>query len=260
MNYIIIDLEFNQALNTSGNEINYKLPFEIIQIGLIKLDDHFNTISTMNSLIKPEIYTTLNPYVEKLTGISMNDLSSSKSFKEVFNDLTKLFDDESVLCVWGVSDIKELYRNTLYHNLDVSLLPKLYINVQRHASNKLNLKKGMNIGLSSAAEIFEIPTCDNFHDAFYDALYTSEIFKKINSSNCGETPSSSFNKLISRYSYSNSRNTQPKTKLDKDRLFNQFEKMFSRELTYEEKSMIEFAYKMGKTSQFQIPVQNNKTK
>ncbi|MNI44492.1 hypothetical protein D3C73_988690 [compost metagenome] len=116
----------------------------------------------------------------------------------------------------------------------------------------------MNIGLSSAAEIFEIPTSDNFHDAFYDALYTSEIFKKINSSNCGETPSSSLNKLISRYSYNNSRNTEPKTKLDKDRLFNQFEKMFSRELTDEEKSMIELAYKMGKTNQFQISTTKQK--
>ncbi len=258
MNYIIIDLEFNQALNASGNEINYKLPFEIIQIGLIKLDANFNTISTMNSLIKPEIYQTLNPYVEKLTGISMNDLSLSKSFKEVFNDLTKLFDGESVLCVWGVSDIKELYRNTLYHGLNVSQLPKLYINVQRQASNKLNLKKGINIGLSSATEIFDIPTSDNFHDAFYDALYTAEIFKKINSSNSDEGSSSSLNKLISPYSYNNSRNTEPKTKLDKDRLFNQFEKMYSRELTYEEKSMIELAYKMGKTNQFQISTTKQK--
>lgn len=258
MNYIIIDLEFNQALNTSGNGINYKLPFEIIQIGLIKLDNHFNTVSTMNSLIKPEIYQTLNPYVEKLTGISMNDLSLSKSFKEVFDGLTKLFDDESVLCVWGVSDIKELYRNTLYHGLDVSQLPKLYINVQRQASNKLNLKKGMNIGLSSATEIFDIPTSYNFHDAFYDALYTAELFKKINSSNSNEGSSSSLNKLISPYSYNNSRNTEPKTKLDKDSLFNQFEKMFSRELTDEEKSMIELAYKMGKTSQFQISTSKQK--
>jgi DNA polymerase III epsilon subunit-like protein len=252
MNYIIIDLEYNQALNTSENEINYKLPFEIIQIGLIKLDDDFNTISTMNSLIKPEIYPTLNPYVENLTGISMNDLSSSKSFKEVFYDLTKLFDDESVLCVWGVSDIKELYRNTLYHGLNVSLLPKLYINVQRHASNKLNLKKGMNIGLSSAAEIFDIPTSNNFHDAFYDALYTAEIFKKIYSTDM--SPQKYIHNKIS------TRIFVQKSKLDRIALFNQFEKMFSKELTSEEKSMIELAYKMGKTNQFQIQISNNKTK
>jgi inhibitor of KinA sporulation pathway (predicted exonuclease) len=252
MNYIIIDLEFNQALNTSGNEINYKLPFEIIQIGLIKLDDDFNTISTMNSLIKPEIYPTLNLYVENLTGISMNDLSSSKSFKEVFYDLTKLFDDESVLCVWGVSDIKELYRNTLYHGLSVSLLPKLYINVQTHASNKLNFKKGMNIGLSSAAEIFDIPTSNNFHDAFYDALYTAEIFKKIYSTDMSPQ----------KYIYNKTATRVPvqKSKLDRIALFNQFEKMFSKELTSEEKSMIELAYKMGKTNQFQIQISNNKTK
>lgn len=252
MNYIIMDLEFNQALNIDGNQINPQLPFEIIQIGLVKLDNKFNTIATMNALIKPEVYSIINPYVEKLTGISFDKLSASKSFKEIFKDLTALFDDESVICVWGLSDIKELYRNVLYNNLDISLLPKLYINVQRHASKKLDLKKGINIGLGSATEIFDISTSDNFHDAFNDALYTSEIFKKIYSTDM--TPQ----KYI--HTKTATRTLVEKSKLDKVALFNQFEKMFAKELTSEEKSMIELAYKMGKTNQFQIPASNNKTK
>ena len=44
MNYIVFDLEFNQGYNFEDepkNIINPKCPFEIIQIGAVKLDDNF---------------------------------------------------------------------------------------------------------------------------------------------------------------------------------------------------------------------------
>ncbi len=50
MNYIIFDLEFNQGYN---NQIEIKCPFEIIQIGAIKLNEDFTTIDTFNALVKP---------------------------------------------------------------------------------------------------------------------------------------------------------------------------------------------------------------
>lgn len=242
MNYIVFDLEFNQANNKF--EINPKLPFEIIQLGAIVFDEKFNILNTVDSLIKPEVYTSLNPYVENLTGISYDELSIAKSFKEVFRELMSIFNDESILCVWGVSDIKELYRNSTYYNLNTDLLPTSYINVQRQVSKHLKLGRGINLGLNSAVEIFDIPTANNFHNAFNDAFYTLEVFKKIYSDKL--TPK--------KYIFNNIPKRIPsnKTILDKIALFNQFEKMFEKELTLEEKSMIELAYKMGKTNQFQI--------
>ncbi len=63
MNYIIFDLEFNQGYN---NQIEIKCPFEIIQIGAVKLNENLTTIDTFNALVKPEIYSNLNPFIKIL--------------------------------------------------------------------------------------------------------------------------------------------------------------------------------------------------
>ena len=62
MNYIIYDLEFNQKnYNTtepingpSETEIinNTSLPFEIIQIGAVKLDENFQKLGTLLPFLK----------------------------------------------------------------------------------------------------------------------------------------------------------------------------------------------------------------
>ena len=54
MNYIIFDLEFNQGFDRVNNKTisNAKCPFEIIQIGAVKLDFELNIIDTFTSNIK----------------------------------------------------------------------------------------------------------------------------------------------------------------------------------------------------------------
>ncbi len=87
--------------------------------------------------------------------------------------------DKSVLCVWGVADINELFRNIEYHGLDASIVPTEYINIQSYASKQLNCKKGINIGLGNAAKLLNIPIENEFHNAFNDAYYTAKVFKII---------------------------------------------------------------------------------
>ena len=50
------------------------------------------------------------------------------------------------------------------------------------------------------------------------------------------------------------RSDTQKYKIDTYNLIKQFEKMFNREMTEEEKSIIKLAYIMGKTNQFQIKI------
>ena len=174
MNYIVFDLEFNQGYNfAKGTKclINPKCPFEIIQIGAIKLNDHFETIGTLDVIVKPEIYTTLNPFVKELTGITMEELNKGISFKKMYKDFLNFIKaDRSVLCVWGIADIKELIRNIEYYELDTLSAPIEYIDIQSHASTALDCKKGINIGLGNAAKLLSVPIESQFHDAFNDAL------------------------------------------------------------------------------------------
>ncbi len=252
MNYIIFDLEFNQGYNFTKEAktvINPKCPFEVIQIGAVKLNDNFETVDTLDVLVKPEIYTELNPFVKGITGLTIEDLDRGKPFKEMYKEFIEFIKtDRSVLCVWGVADIKELFRNIEYHELDTTPVPTEYINIQSYASKELNCQKGINIGLGNASQLLSIPIENNLHNAFNDAYYTAEVFKKI------------YSKEIKVKVYNPHKNTRlnksdtQKHKIDTYNLMKQFEKMFKREMTTEEESIIKLAYIMGKTNQFQIKI------
>lgn len=247
MNYIIYDLEFNQEDPSNKNDVKSsddKLTFEIIQIGAIKVDEYFKVISTFNALIKPTLYETLHPYVEDLTKINMDDVNLSKTFPEIFDDFINFMgSDNPILCVWGTCDVNELMKNSAFHKLPKDLIPKDYIDIQLHASNQFNMPKGTKIGLRNAVELLKIDISGNFHDAYEDALYTFEVFKEI------------YNPNIKPKIYTPNppkRIDIPKEKVDKVALINQFEKMYDREMTDEEKSIIKIAYAMGKSRQFVI--------
>ncbi|GKU23234.1 3'-5' exonuclease [Clostridium folliculivorans] len=248
MNYIIYDLEFNQKyidFPEDNSNDSSRLPFEIIQIGALKLNERFETVSSFNALVKPKVYPKVHPYVEKLTKINDDIASSGKDFVSVYNDFLKFIaDDQVVLCVWGTVDIKELLRNIEFYNLSSSSISKYYIDVQRNASLYLKSPNNSKVGLKTAIELLNLKTDNEFHDAFNDAYYTSEIFKTI------------YDDTIKPIIYSSSpyrKATSPKEKVDTASLIKQFEKMYSREMSDDEKSIIKLAYNMGRTRQFVVP-------
>ncbi len=252
MNYIIYDLEFNQKNNGSteigdnsiATEINNSsiIPFEIIQIGALKLNEKFETISTFNTLIKPTIYKTIHPFIEDLTGINNSKVDLCKNFIQTYEDFMRFIgSEETVLCVWGTVDIKELLRNILFHKLCTSSISRYYIDIQKYASKYLKAPQKSKIGLRNAIELLNIPIEGEFHDAFNDAYYTTEVFKLIYDDNVEPMV---YNPAPS------TRVSKPKEKVDITSLINQFQKIYNRDMSEEEESIIKLAYMMGKTRQF----------
>lgn len=245
MHFIVFDLEFNQDF-TSLQDLDKQrsqYPFEIIQIGAIKLDAALNTVATFNRYIRPTIYKEISPFITELTGISTEQLLTEDAFPEVYkNYLEFIGEPDTVFCIWGMSDIKELYKNAEEHQLNRSLLSKLFINLQPQVSKYLNLPANSLLKLQSAVEALDIPVTFPFHDALNDAYYTAELLQKIYSP--------SLQPKIYDPSYVVIRPRQPKRVLDTDKLLQQFEKMYKREMTKEEQEIILLAYKMGKTNQF----------
>lgn len=247
MSYIIFDLEFNQKYSkdkSATSNIKENLLLEIIQIGAIKLNNNFESISTFNDLINPTVHKTIHPYVENLTKITTESLTSSRTFPEVYKDfLTFIGTDEAILCVWGTSDIKELIKNIKFHNLSYSSLSKKYIDIQSLASKHFNVPKGSKIGLKNTIELLNIDITGEFHDAYNDAYYTTEVLKKLYNSTV--TPST--------YSFNSSRrNLNNKERVDINGLIHQFEKMYNRQMSKDEIDIVKLAYNMGRTKQFII--------
>ena len=59
MDYVIFDLEWNQCPYGKGKE-NPKLPFEIIEIGAVKMDGERNVLGTFHRIVKPVVYQHLH--------------------------------------------------------------------------------------------------------------------------------------------------------------------------------------------------------
>ncbi len=249
MEYIVFDLEFNQGFDRLLNKTvsNERCPFEIIQVGAIKLDSNFNIIDTFNSFVKPQIYKNIHPFVGKMTKIKYEDVQNAPTFVQVYKNFKKFISSaDSIFCVWGGADLKELYRNITYYNLPSKSLPKLYINIQHYASMHFNNPAGKSIGLQNAINILGINQEKSYHDALNDAYYTAQVFMRINNPSI----------VPDTYNYTtvkpSSVKRTSKKPIDYDNLFNEFKKILNRNLTKEEKKIIDLAYKMGKTNQFLI--------
>lgn len=245
MYYIVLDLEFNQdfpSLQKLDFKRNRSLS-EIIQIGAIKLDKNLNTIGTFNRYIKPSIFLRVSEFITELTGITTEQLMDEKEFPEVYHEFTRFIENkDSILCIWGLSDIRELFRNTQYHNINNQSLPRSYINIQPYTSEFLGFPSQKLLKLEYAVKMLGIKSDFKFHDAVNDAYYTAEIFKKVFDS--------SMEPKIYDPNYIKPKPIKIRKVVDYDALNNQFEKVYNRTLNNEEKEMIRLAYLMGKTKQF----------
>ena len=243
MEYIVFDLEFNQGFDKKLNKTvsDEKCPFEILQIGAVKLDADLNIIDTFNTFVKPNIYKEIHPFIKKMTNIIHEDVKDAPNFPQAFNNFKEFMNnDKNILCVWGNGDLKELYRNIKYYNLSTENLSNTYINVQHHASIYFNNHTGKSIGLQNAITLLQLNQDKSYHNALNDAYYTSLVFKNI------------FNDKIEtkKYTFDNDSKKNPPTKrkVNYDNIFSEFKKILNRDLNKEEKKIIHLAYKMGRKS------------
>ena len=80
MNYIVFDLEWNQKTQDVAQVTTpLYLTGEIIEIGAVKLDEHFKTVDEFVVHILPQYYTTMNARITQLTKIHGNYLKKAWS-------------------------------------------------------------------------------------------------------------------------------------------------------------------------------------
>ena len=178
MNYIILDLEWNQAW---GGVKTVRTPVvlngEIIQIGAVKADENFNMIDKIKINVRPKFYKKMNPHVEKITGITSVQLTCGETFPNAFRRFKDWCGEEFRFITWGFDDVGVFADNLTLHGLDPDF-GKNYINLQL-IYNKQVESEHMQIALSTAAEKLDIPIDVQVHDAFNDAYLTFEVCRKL---------------------------------------------------------------------------------
>ena len=152
MNYIILDMEWNQAMDRAHTvQEPVLLRGEIIQIGAVKCDENFNLVDKLKINVAPKYYRKMNRHVEKITGITSAMLAKGLPFPEAFARLKEWCSPE-----YG-SD---------------------YVNLQLIYKNQIDNER-VQWSLSDAVEKLGIPLDAQAHDAMNDAWFTYEVCRKL---------------------------------------------------------------------------------
>ncbi|MCD8326619.1 MAG: exonuclease domain-containing protein [Lachnospiraceae bacterium] len=180
MNYIVFDLEWNQS-STKFRE-NKRLPFEIIEIGAVKLDEQGQYVDGFQSLVRPVVYRHMHNITEKLVHIHEEELQKARYFTEVMRDFLKFCGEEYIFCTWGNQDVAELQQNMDYYAMTpLSEGPLQFYDVQKLFSLRFDDGKSRK-SLKNCVEFLELEDPEvPFHRAFADAYYTALIFQKVSS-------------------------------------------------------------------------------
>ncbi len=178
MDYIILDMEWNQALERSKVvQSPVILRGEIIQIGAVKTDENFELIDTLKINIAPKYYKKMNRHVEKITGITSEQLALGEKFPEAFARFKQWCGDDFRFITWGFDDVAMLSDNLAIHGFEPSWGSD-YINLQLIYKNQIDNER-TQWSLSDAVERLQIPMDAQAHDAMNDAWFTFQVCRHL---------------------------------------------------------------------------------
>lgn len=176
MSYIVIDLEWNQCPSGKAKE-NPALPFEIVEIGAIKLNDNREIIGHFSETIRPQVYRKFHFRTKEILHMDMEDLKNARTFPQVIADFFSWCGEDCHFCTWGPLDLVELQRNMSFYGMETPLpFPLLYYDVQKMFSLLYEDGK-VRRSLEDAVEFLHIRKDAPFHRAFEDTYYTAEVMK-----------------------------------------------------------------------------------
>lgn len=174
MNYIVMDLEWNQS-NDGSEEVCKVLPFEIIEIGAIQLNSERKMVSEFSELIRPQVYHEMHHITGKLIHLQMEELEKGHPFVEVMEKFRKWCGEEYIFCTWGPLDLVELQRNIRYYGLEpLGDGPIAYLDVQKLFSIAYEDRKSRRT-LEYAIDYLHLEKDIPFHRAFSDAYYAAKV-------------------------------------------------------------------------------------
>ena len=181
MNYIVLDLEWNQAYAQVAmavqKRISLRLRGEVIQIGAVKLNEDLVPCGSYSVCVKPKFFKKIQRHVMKLTGIDQDMLDRGCPLPEAIESFKRWCGEDFAFLTWGPDDIPMLKDNMRAHKLDCSWLDREYdlqIIFNRQTDG---LKKQRS--LEYAMELFGIELNLPPHDALNDAYFTALVAAKL---------------------------------------------------------------------------------
>ena len=180
MNYIVVDLEWNQAMSSKSsvfNKLPIKLRGEIIEIGAVKLDENMQPAEEFTIDVKPVYFKRMHYKVKKLTGFDKERLAKGYSFRDAFEKFREWCGEDVTFLTWGCDDRGIMEQNIIIHDLDWDWIAD-WINLQLIYNMQTDGDKNQK-SLATAMEHFNIEQTRVAHDALGDAYNTALVCTKL---------------------------------------------------------------------------------
>ena len=181
MNYIVLDLEWNQAYVQKAIAVQKRLCArlrgEVIQIGAVKLDEDGNICGSYSINVKPKYFLKIHRHVMQLTGITQEMMDMGAPLDEAIHSFFAFCGEDAVFLTWGPDDIPMLKDNMLVLSLATDKLDRNYdlqvmFNAQTDGAKQQR-------SLEFAMEHFGIEQTLPAHDALNDAYFTALVAQKL---------------------------------------------------------------------------------
>ncbi len=177
MQYIVLDLEWNQALSKDlVRTKDFVLTGEIIEIGAVRLDAQFRPEGLYRRIVTPKVYRKMHWSVRKLTGITSKNLERGLPFPEAFAEFMNWCGDDFAFLTWGPDDLPMMNTNLRLHRIEAPEMRSF--DLQRIYSRAVSGER-RQCSLSDALAHLEVTDVYPPHDALNDALNTSVICRFI---------------------------------------------------------------------------------
>lgn len=207
MNLIVFDLEWNQCPDGKAYEVP-EMPFEIVEIGAVKLDDTKAIIDTFHVYVRPSLYKAIHARTAEVIALTMDDLMREGiPFPEAADAFLAWCGEDPRFCTWGPLDLMELQRNLRWYGmLDRIKGPVPFDDVQKLFAIHCGTPK-IRKSLQDAVEYLHFPEDAAFHLAIDDAMYTAKILQILPDSlifnyysiDCYQNPQSEDEEIRVRY-------------------------------------------------------------
>lgn len=180
MNYVVVDLEWNQAMSSKSSVFN-KLPIhlsgEIIEIGAVKLREDMSPGEEFTIDVKPVYFRRMHYKVKKITGFDKERLAHGIAFADALEQLRRWCGEDVTFITWGNDDQRIMEQNIIIHDLDWDWIAG-WVNLQLIYNLQTGGDKNQK-SLASAMEHFEIEQTRIAHDALGDAYNTALVASKL---------------------------------------------------------------------------------
>lgn len=181
MTYIVLDLEWNQAMSSKSSVFNH-LPIhlrgEIIQIGAVKLDENMCPCEEFQADVKPVWFRKMHYKVKKLTGFDNERLDHGMPFPEAMEKFWKWAGPDCTYMTWGYDDHGIMEQNLIIHDMEIDWMGN-WINLQLIYNQQTDGDRNQK-SLETAMEHFGIEQTRVAHDALGDAYNTGLVCSKLN--------------------------------------------------------------------------------